>query len=393
MQASGYLGYDLARSFAMLGMIVVHFGLVMSADPTRPAWAAEVLHLLDGRAAATFVILAGVGVTLMSRRAVAAHDPRAIAAVQKTLINRGLFLLAVGFVNLVIWPGDILRVYGVSLIVAAGLITATDRRLLSVALLFLLGFVVLLLVVDYEKNWEWSTMTYHRLWTPGGLVRNLFYDGFRSVFPWTGLLIFGMWLGRRDLRDRATNTRVVLIAVGAAMLAELVSWLCVGYFRAHPHGMDDPTIKALFGTESMPPLPLFLLSSGGAAVAVIALCIRAAEAWPSAPWLGPWSPWGRWRSPGTSSTSSSASDRSSPRGWRAARPCPWERHAESPSSRPPYSCRGCGSGASGTVRSNGSCARWPASTGPETPTTVIANSGIRVLGRFLPRFSGKNPYF
>ena len=126
------------------------------------------MHVLDGRAAATFVVLAGVGLTLRSRRAVAADDPRAIAPVRATLIRRGLFLLAMGFVNLVIWPGDILRVYGVSLIVAAGLITASDRRLLAAALAFILGFVALLLVVDYETNWDWSTMTYHRLWTLKG---------------------------------------------------------------------------------------------------------------------------------------------------------------------------------------------------------------------------------
>jgi uncharacterized membrane protein YeiB len=281
------LGYDVARSLAMLGMIVVHFGLVMAVDPARPAWSALIMHLFDGRAAATFVILAGVGLTLRSRRAVAAEDPGAIAPVRATLIRRGLFLLALGFVNLVVWPGDILRVYGVSLIVAAGLITASDRRLLAVAFGFILGFLILLLAVDYETNWEWPTMTYHRLWTLKGCVRNLFYDGFRSVFPWTGLLILGMWLGRRDLRDRSVNTRVVLAAVATAMLAELVSWRCVSYLRAHPHGMDDETIKALFGTDSLPPLPLFLLSSGGAAVAVIALCVRAAEAWPTAPWLAP----------------------------------------------------------------------------------------------------------
>jgi uncharacterized membrane protein YeiB len=245
------------------------------------------MHVLDGRAAATFVVLARVGLTLRSRRAVAADDPRAIASVRATLIRRGLFLLALGFVNLVVWPGDILRVYGVSLVVAAGLVTASDRRLIAVALTFLLGFVALLLAIDYETNWEWSTLTYHHLWTLRGSVRNLFYDGFRSVFPWTGLLIFGMWLGRRDLCDRAVNTRVVLAAVAASTVAELVSWGCVGYFRAHPHGMDDETIKALFGTDSMPPLPLFLLSAGGAAVAVIALCVRAAEAWPSARWVAP----------------------------------------------------------------------------------------------------------
>jgi uncharacterized membrane protein YeiB len=51
--------------------------------------------------------------------------------------------------------------------------------------------------------------------------------------------------------------------------------------------MDDETITALFGTDSMPPLPLFLLSAGGAAVAVIAACVRAAGAWPRAPWVAP----------------------------------------------------------------------------------------------------------
>jgi hypothetical protein len=95
------------------------------------------MHLLDGRAAATSVILAGVRVTLRSRRAVVADEPRAIDPVRKTLIHRGLFLHAVGFVNLLVWPGDTLRVYGVSLLVTAGLMTASDRRLLSVVL----GFV------------------------------------------------------------------------------------------------------------------------------------------------------------------------------------------------------------------------------------------------------------
>ncbi len=285
--AGRILGYDIARAMAMLGMIVVHFGLVMAVDHDRPAWSAWIMHILDGRAAATFVVLAGVGLTLRSRRAVAADDPRAIAAVRATLVRRGLFLLAMGFVNLVIWPGDILRVYGVSLVVAAGLITASDRRLIAVGLVFILGFVALLLAVDYETNWEWSTLTYDHLWTLRGALRNLFYDGFRSVFPWTGLLIFGMWLGRRDLCDRAVNTRVVLAAVAAATLAELVSWACVGYFHAHPQGMDDETIQALFGTDSMPPLPLFLFTAGGAAVAVIALCVRAAGAWPGGPWVAP----------------------------------------------------------------------------------------------------------
>src|SRR3954465_2927713 len=101
-------GYDVARSPAVLGMMVVHFSLVLAADRSGPAWLAEVLGFLDGRAAATFVVLAGVGVTLLSRRALADPDPQVLARVRGALVRRGLFLLVIGFINLRIWPGDIL---------------------------------------------------------------------------------------------------------------------------------------------------------------------------------------------------------------------------------------------------------------------------------------------
>jgi uncharacterized membrane protein YeiB len=275
------LGYDVARALAILGMVLVHFSLVLAADRGSPAWLAEVLGFLDGRAAATFVVLAGVGVTLLSQRAVAGADQQAIARVRRTLTRRGLFLLVVGFVNLLIWPGDILRVYGVSLLLAAQLLTAPGRRLLWCALGCALGFVALFCVLDFEQNWNWETLTYRQLWTPAGLARNLFYDGFRSVLPWTGFVLFGMWLGRLDLRDQALNARVLRVAAGVLLSAELISWLCVRYFLAHPHGLDAETVKALFGTESMPALPLFLMAAGGEAVAIIALSVRLAGGSPS----------------------------------------------------------------------------------------------------------------
>jgi uncharacterized protein len=278
------LGFDIARALAIMGMVVVHFSLVMAADHSGPAWLNEVLGFLDGRAAATFVVLAGVGLTLLSQRAVKSGDPHAIAEVRKVLIRRGIFLLALGLINLCIWPGDILRVYGVSLLLAAWLITASNRQLLLAAVGFALGFMVLFLVLDFEKNWDWATMTYRELWTPIGLLRNLFYDGFRSVLPWTGFVCLGMWLGRLNLRDPAVNTRVFLAATGTMVCAEVVSWLCVSYFLAHAEGMDAATVKALFGTESMPALPLFLLASGGTAVAVTALSVRMTETWPSRVW-------------------------------------------------------------------------------------------------------------
>lgn len=275
-------GFDVARAVAILGMVVVHFSLVMSADHSGSEWIDSVLAFLDGRAAATFVILAGIGVTLMSQRAITSADPDAIRTVRRVLVRRGLLLLVLGFINLRIWPGDILRVYGVSLLLASLLVTATSRSLLLSAFGFFAGFVVLLLVFDYEQNWDWSTMTYHGLWTGTGLLRNLFYDGFRSVFPWSGFLVFGMWLGRLDLRNRNVNSGVLQIAISIAAVSQVASSLCVSHFLSHPHGMDAETIEALFGTGSMPPLPFFLLASGGTAVACIAVCVRVADAWPIA---------------------------------------------------------------------------------------------------------------
>jgi uncharacterized protein len=283
-QAKGrVVGFDVARSLALLGMIVVHFSLVAAADQGKPEWLAAVNRMLDGRAAATFVVLAGIGVTLMSRRAVASNNPAALAEVKTILVRRGLFLLAIGFINLAIWAGDILRVYGVSLLIASRLLQASGRRLLAWAAVFVAVFAALLLTGDFEKNWQWETMSYKNLWTPVGILRNLFYDGFRSVFPWSGFLIYGMWLGRHDLTNPRIARRTIVIAVLTAAAAEGLSHILVSTLSARPNA-DREEIQFLFGVESMPALPLFVFAAVGTATAAIAMCVRLCSAWPGWWW-------------------------------------------------------------------------------------------------------------
>ena len=270
------VGYDVARALAIFGMVLVHFVLVMSFDYVEEGWLGQIVGFLDGRAAATFVVLAGVGLTLRAQGAGASADADSVARVRATLRRRGLFLLAAGFLNLIVWPGDILRVYGVSLLLAASFLHASGRTLWAMTLGFVAGFVALMLVLDYSKNWDWETLTYYGMWTPAGAVRNLFFDGFRTVFPWTGLLFFGMWIGRRDLRAPAAARRWVAAAVIVVVVTELASRVLVRWVRAES-AMPYEDAVALFGTESMPPLPLFLISAGATAVAVIAASVRAAD--------------------------------------------------------------------------------------------------------------------
>lgn len=278
-------GYDVARALAILAMIVVHFSLVMAADQQHPFWLANVLEIFDGRATAAFVILAGIGITLSTSKAVQSGNLELVDEARRRLFRRGLVLLILGFLNLAIWPGDILRIYGISLMLATRAITASSRGLLLAAAMFEVGFIVVLCGSDFGKNWDFHTMTYHGLWTRDGIIRNLFFDGFRSVFPWSGVLLFGIWLGRLDLRNTALNLRVLVIATATLVLAELISISSVAYLQAHPGALDGETITALFGTKSMPALPLFLMSSLGAAVALIAICVRLTERFPGWGWF------------------------------------------------------------------------------------------------------------
>lgn len=118
---------DVARAMAILGMFVIHAVLVLGAFYPRTGASAFVLWLCDGRAAATFVTLAGFGVARL-----AAKDTPDLAA--RTLRRRALALWVLGVLNLVIWPGDILRVYGVALLAAPFLLRWNVRARLLVSL-------------------------------------------------------------------------------------------------------------------------------------------------------------------------------------------------------------------------------------------------------------------
>ena len=69
------IGYDVARALAIFGMVIVNFKIVMGAEQNGPAWLIHLAGLLDGRAAATFVVLAGVGLSLLSRKGRMSSDP------------------------------------------------------------------------------------------------------------------------------------------------------------------------------------------------------------------------------------------------------------------------------------------------------------------------------
>lgn len=264
------IGVDVARAVAIAGMALIHFGLVLSIADLDSTWFGQFINRLSGRPATMFMILAGIGVALRMR----GRDDVAVQTdVRASLVRRGVFFFVFGYMNLMLWPGDILRVYGIAYFLAACVLTVSNRLLIMAAAAVVAAFVGLMFVLEFETNWNFETLAYANLWTLSGGAMNLFFNGFRAVLPWVGLLFVGMLIGRLDLASGKVQRRLIFAGVALWLCAELTSVMLVQTTFAISPSADRETVVALFGTDSLPPMPMFMLSSGGLAIAVIASCI------------------------------------------------------------------------------------------------------------------------
>ncbi len=103
------IGYDLACAFAVFGMVVVNFKIVMGAEKSGPDWLVNLVGLLDGRAAATFAALPGAGLFPLSRKGRTRDDHDLLVQDRRTLLKRALFLFVIGLLYTPMWPADILH--------------------------------------------------------------------------------------------------------------------------------------------------------------------------------------------------------------------------------------------------------------------------------------------
>ena len=263
---SRILGYDVARALAVFGMVIVNYKVVMNAGGNGPDWLVWLAGLFNGRAAAIFVILAGVGITMLSRKAVAAQDYAQIRQDRVTLLKRAAFLFVVGLLYTPLWPADILHFYGVYIAIAALLLTASNRQLWAGVMGLSGAFLLLVLLFDYEAGWDFATLTYLDFWTVRGMLRHLFFNGFHPVIPWLAFVLIGMWLGRQDVRDGRVRRRLFWGGVLTAVIAETLSLILTTLFTGEAN--------IIFTTAPMPPMPLYIVAGAGTAIAIIMLSLE-----------------------------------------------------------------------------------------------------------------------
>ncbi|MEZ5380618.1 MAG: DUF418 domain-containing protein [Microthrixaceae bacterium] len=263
------VGLDIARAFAIVGMVVVNFKITMGAEGDGPPWLRTLAALFDGRAAATFVILAGIGASLGSARARAGDDPEARKTAQFTLAKRAVFLFVLGWAFYTVWPADILHYYGIYLAIGGVVLFAPSRRLIGLAGGVIAAALVFIVAFDPFANWDLGDYSYRGIATPIGFLRNLFLDGFHPVIPWVAFYLFGMWLGRTDLRDPGWRRILAIRAAIVVLVTEAAAWVVLGPKGSNLDDLNAQSWRWLFSVEPIPPLPLYLAAGAATAVLVI----------------------------------------------------------------------------------------------------------------------------
>ncbi|MCK5851113.1 MAG: DUF1624 domain-containing protein [Kiritimatiellae bacterium] len=279
------IGIDLARAIAIIGMVLINYNESIAPSYRGPEWLAGLAGLIPGRAAVTFVLLAGIGMSIMSQGAKQSGDPLKRQRVRHVLLKRAVVLFVSGMLFQTIWIGDILHFYGVFIVAGTLLLFAPSIWLWLAALFLNVGFVVMLLFLDYDAGWNWENLTFTNFWTPIGFVRNLIFNGWFPVFPWLGFLLIGMWVGRLNLRSRTIQRRCMLWGGVIALSAEVASWLLANHIAPKWLGFHPQLSTALFGRGCLPPNPLFALQTCAGAICMVGVCLAIADRFRGSAWL------------------------------------------------------------------------------------------------------------
>ncbi|MFN3255859.1 MAG: DUF418 domain-containing protein [Ilumatobacter sp.] len=223
------VGPDVVRAVALIGVVVMNYHgyLILRGAPRGDGWLDQLFDPWEGplstRFAATFVLTAGIAVTLLTRRVVAdraagrSGADAAVVEMRWRLVRRGLTLYVLGQFLDVIWPGTIIVYYGAMFVLAAGLFTLRTGWLVAAgSSAALAGWAIS--VWSSQRVLDGGDVGW--LVAPGGdsirrYAFDLFVNGTHPLAPWMAFFCAGIVLGRCLDRPR---WRVVAASTGSALV-------------------------------------------------------------------------------------------------------------------------------------------------------------------------------
>ena len=256
------VGVDTARGLAVLGMVVAHVGL---DDPGRAFPPGGWSQLADGRPSALFVLLAGVGLALLS----GGHEP-----VQGTRLVQARLRILVRAVLLVVLGTALVRLdtpVVVILVVYAGLFAAGVAvlrfprwALVVAASVLAVGGPFLLQALQGHVTLDDAH--------PVELVSVLFGYYYPAVV-WFAYVLAGLAVGRSDLRSGRTHLQLAAWGAGLVVLGHGGAWvLRLALGRVTALTTSEPHSSSFFEVTG----------NIGTCLLVLAVCLAIGVRWPRA---------------------------------------------------------------------------------------------------------------
>ncbi|MYE88602.1 DUF418 domain-containing protein [Candidatus Poribacteria bacterium] len=272
-------GYDFARSLPLFGLVAVSF---------THNWSQADFYLLDadsqGWVTTTFLVLAGIGMSLLRQRDQNTNPSHRSAVSRKRLIKRAALLLVVGICCNLIWETYFLCYYSICIVIGTLLLTASDRWLWSLALIFALIWAACIAWTFGYPDVAFNMYEDSQPWTAEGTAFRLDIYRFHSIFFWTGSLLIGVWLGRWKVHDLRVRRGMFFGGIIVALVWAFIPWLLARFIPLSVWESAGETIRWLL----MPIfLPLHFFGIWGIATAIIGGSLMLTEKYPDAIWTKP----------------------------------------------------------------------------------------------------------
>lgn len=266
--ADRVIDLDVSRAVALIGVALMNYQGYLLLRSRKPVGSSVINHALDPwhgplatRFAATFVVVAGMGVTLMTNRVRNGGSSARRREMRWVLVRRGVLLYAGGAVLEWIWNGTILFFYGAYFMLAAVLFMLGSRWLIAIgATAAVAGHLVALWADGRDARWLFNPGPR----SPRGLLLNTFVNGTHPLLPWLAFFILGILLGRLAPWSTIVRTQLAL----GGVLAILASYSLRSLNPASQRWSTEPYSRSL----------VYTLGAGGAAVLAIAVTGAIANA-------------------------------------------------------------------------------------------------------------------
>lgn len=125
---------------------------------------------------------------------------------------------------------------------------------------------------NYNTGWNFNTLYYHDFWTIKGFFRNLLYNGFHPVIPWTAFMLFGYWFGKQDLHNEKFLKKTLLVSAIIFIFIQILSYISIS-FLSEGNQESAKKLAEVLGTSPMPPLPIYMFNAIAIAFIIISACI------------------------------------------------------------------------------------------------------------------------